>query len=238
MSLLMFVQFNNHNMASPISYPREVVQGRFVLQFTLKKLRIMKRERKQRIGRILILAATVLISTLAANAQNIRKNSAFIVKVSGSSNLHDWTMEAKNGVIEASLNLASNVSYLAGIQSLTFNLPVKNLKSTEGSLMDTRAYDALKADKYANISFKLLSATPFANEFNKSQFKVVGELTICGVTKQIGMVAHATKNADGTVTITGQQKLKMTQFNIRPPSFMFGALKVTDNLTIDYIVRL
>lgn len=198
----------------------------------------MKRERNLRIGRFILLAAVALISTLAANAQNVRKNTAFIVKVKGSSNLHDWVMEAKNGTIEANLNLASNVSYLAGIQSLSFNLPVKNLKSTEGNLMDTRAYDALKAEKYPNISFKLLSATPTSNTANKSIFKVTGELTISGATKQIEMTANATKNADGSVIITGSQNLKLTQFGIKPPSFMFGALKVADNLTIDYTVRL
>jgi len=93
----------------------------------------MKRERNLRIGRFLFLAVIALISTFATNAQNIRKNTAFIIKVKGSSNLHDWTMEAKNGTIEANLNLASNVSYLAGIQSLSFSVPVKNLKSTEGN---------------------------------------------------------------------------------------------------------
>jgi pectate lyase len=198
----------------------------------------MKRERNTRIVRLIILAAVALVSTFATNAQTVRKNTAFIIKVKGSSNLHDWTMEAKNGTIEANLNLASNVSYLAGIQSLNFSLPVKNLKSTEGSLMDSRAYDAIKADKYPTISFALLTATPESNQGNKSQFKVTGNLTICGVTKPIEMVATATKNSDGSVIITGSQNIKMTQFNVRPPSFMFGALKVTDNLTIDYAVRL
>ena len=198
----------------------------------------MKRERNMRISRFILLAVVALISTFAANAQNVRKNTAFIVKVKGSSNLHDWVMEAKSGTIEANLNLASNVSYLAGIQSLSFNLPVKNLKSEEGNLMNTRAYDALKAEKYPNISFKLLSATPTSNSANKSTFKVTGELTISGTTKQIEMTANATKNADGSVIITGSENLKMTQFGIKPPSYMFGALKVTDNLTIDYTVRL
>ena len=198
----------------------------------------MKRERNLRIGRFLILAAIALVSTFATNAQTVRKNSAFIVKVNGSSNLHDWTMEAKSGNIEASLNLASNVTYLAGIQSLTFTLPVKNLKSTEGSTMDNRAYDALKADKNPNITFALLTATPVSPQANKSQYKVTGNLTIAGVTKPIEMLASSTKNADGSVIITGEQQLKFTQFGLKPPSFMFGALKVTDNLKISYTVRL
>jgi polyisoprenoid-binding protein YceI len=116
-------------------------------------------------------------------------------------------------------------------------MPVKNLNS-ESSLMDSRSHDALKADKFPTINFKLVSATPVSNQNNKSQFKVVGHLTICGVTRQLTMMANAQKNADGTVTVTGQQKLKMTEFNVRPPSFMFGALKVGDNLTIDYTVKL
>lgn len=198
----------------------------------------MKTKDNLRLIRVLFIATAALVSTIGANAQNIRKNSAFIIKVSGSSNLHDWTMDAKNGTIEANLNLASNVSYLAGIQSLSFTLPVKNLKSTEGSLMDSRAYDALKESKFPNITFNLLSATPTSTQNNKSQFKVTGQLTICGVTRQIDMVANSTKNADGSVIITGEQKIKMTQFNVRPPSFMFGALKVTDDLTINYTVRL
>jgi hypothetical protein len=198
----------------------------------------MKRERNTRIGRFLILAAVALVSTFATNAQTVRKNSAFIVKVNGSSNLHDWTMEAKSGNIEANLNLASNVTYLAGIQSLTFTLPVKNLKSTEGSTMDNRAYDALKADKNPNITFNLLTATPVSPQANKSQYKVTGNLTIAGVTKPIEMLANSTKNADGSVIITGEQQLKFTQFGLKPPSFMFGALKVTDNLKISYTVRL
>jgi hypothetical protein len=197
----------------------------------------MKRERNTRMS-FLILAAVALVSTFATNAQTVRKNSAFIVKVNGSSNLHDWTMEAKSGNIEASLNLASNVTYLAGIQSLTFTLPVKNLKSTEGSTMDNRAYDALKADKNPNITFALLTATPVSPQANKSQYKVTGNLTIAGVTKPIEMLASSTKNADGSVIITGEQQLKFTQFGLKPPSFMFGALKVTDNLKISYTVRL
>jgi polyisoprenoid-binding protein YceI len=196
----------------------------------------MRTNKNLRVIRILIIAAVALVSTLT-NAQNIRKNTAFTIKVSGSSNLHDWTMEATNGSIQANLNLASNITYLAGIQSLSFNLPVKNLKS-ESSLMDSRAYDAFKADKYPNISFNLLTATPVSTQGNKSQFKVTGQLSICGVTRQIEMIATAQKAADGSVLITGQQKIKMTQYNVRPPSFMFGALKVTDDLTIDYTVRL
>lgn len=189
------------------------------------------------LGRILFIAIAAFM-TLAASAQTVRKTSSFQIKLNGTSNLHDWTMNASSGTIEANLNMASNVSYLAGIQSLTFTMPVKSLKSTEGSLMDSRAYDALKAEKYTTMTFKLLSATPASTTGNKTQFNVAGLLTIAGVTKQVHMSAVAVRNADGSIVISGNQKLKMTDFGIKPPSFMFGALRTGDNLSIDYTVRL
>lgn len=198
----------------------------------------MKTENSLRFGRTIIIAAVALMAATITNAQVIRKTSSFAIKLSGTSNLHDWVMNGKSGSIEANLNMASNVNYLAGIQSLTFTMPVKSLKSTEGSLMDSRAYDALKEEKYHNITFKLLSATPANTQANKTQFQVTGLLTISGVTKQINMTANAVRNADGSIIISGQQKLKMTDFGIKPPSFMFGALRTGDNLTIDYTVHL
>ena len=183
----------------------------------------------------LFILATITLFAGVANAQSVRKNSTFDIKVTGTSNLHDWTMNAKSGSIDANLNTTG--SYLAGIQSLNFSMPVKNMKS-ESSLMDSRAYDALKAGKFPTISFKLISATPVNPQGNKAQYKVTGQLSIAGATKDIVMIANSQKNADGGVIFTGTQKIKFSQFGLKAPSFMFGALKVGDDVTVEYKVNL
>jgi len=63
-------------------------------------------------------------------------------------------------------------------------------------------------------------------------------LTIAGVTKQVTLQGKITENADGSATITGSRKIKMSEFGITPPSFMLGALKVGDEVTVEYTLKL
>jgi hypothetical protein len=44
-------------------------------------------------------------------------------------------------------------------------------------------------------------------------------------------------NPDKTITITGAQKIKMSEFGVKPPTFMLGALKVGDVVTVEYNLK-
>jgi polyisoprenoid-binding protein YceI len=62
-----------------------------------------------------------------------------------------------------------------------------------------------------------------------------GNLTISGVTKQVQLTFKAT--VDGTkVTLTGETELKMTTYNVEPPTALLGTVKTGDALTIKYKV--
>jgi hypothetical protein len=37
--------------------------------------------------------------------------------------------------------------------------------------------------------------------------------------------------------ISGSKKIRMTEFGVKPPSFMLGALKVGDEVTVEYTAR-
>ena len=54
--------------------------------------------------------------------------------------MHDWTMTS------SSANFSGTINGNA-ITNVKFSMPVKNLKSTKGKMMDNKVYDALKADK-------------------------------------------------------------------------------------------
>jgi polyisoprenoid-binding protein YceI len=90
----------------------------------------------------------------------------------------------------------------------------------------------LKAEKFPNITFKLVSASA-----SGAQMNLVGQLTISGNTRDITLVANTRKNTDGTQVITGTKKIKMTEWGINPPKYMLGMMKVYDDLTINYSVR-
>ncbi|HEV7331537.1 MAG TPA: YceI family protein [Flavisolibacter sp.] len=181
--------------------------------------------------RLLLIAATALLVTTQLNAQNIKKSFSYDITLLGNSNIHKWTMKSSGSNLEANLNLDPSTKQLEGIQPLTFNMPVKSLKSDE-SLLNSRAYDALKADKFPHIVFKLLSATP-----SGSQMTMRGQLTISGNTRDITLVANSQKTADGNYILSGTKNIKFSEFGLSAPKYMMGVMKVYDDLTINYNVR-
>ena len=150
----------------------------------------------------------------------------------GTSTLHDWSMTAKQLQGSAQFNL-SDKGELISVSALTFTLPVHNLKGEKESMNDN-AYDALKADQYKNITFVMTSSKVDAKGGNKYEIRANGNLTIAGVTRQIVMDVAAQVNADGTVACTGTQALKMSDYNVERPSFMFGAMKTGNDLKLSY----
>lgn len=191
----------------------------------------MKKNFFQQTIRIFFIAATALLVTGQLNAQSTKKSFSYDITLLGNSNIHKWTMKSHGSNLEASFNLDPSTKQLEGIQPLTFNMPVKSLKSDE-NLLNTRAYDALKADKFPNIVFKLLSATP-----NGSQMTMKGQLTISGNTRDITLVANSQKAADGSYILSGTKNIKFSEFGLSAPKYMMGVMKVYDDLTINYNVR-
>jgi hypothetical protein len=154
------------------------------------------------------------------------------IKVLGTSNLHDWDMNAESFTCEGNFIVKGGV--LKDISSLSFVLPVVNLKSKE-SLMDKRAYKALKSDEFSKITFKLTEAT--VNNAQKT-IAVTGNLNIAGVTHLIKLQSTYMVNADESITCKGSKAIKMSDYNIKAPSFMLGALKTGDPITIEILLKL
>lgn len=156
------------------------------------------------------------------------------MKLSGTSTLHKWEMNASVFSSKASFDFkpGSNKE-LASLKSLTFSLEVANLSSGEKGL-DKNAYKALKTKDFKNIEYKLTSVTISPESGDKYLLKTHGALTIAGVTKEIMMDVHCLVNSDGTITCTGTETLNMTDYQVKPPTFMLGAMKTGDALTLDF----
>jgi polyisoprenoid-binding protein YceI len=143
-------------------------------------------------------------------------------------------MEAQNPTAEALFStLASDEDIPKSLNSLSFSVGAKSLKSDRTS-MDNRTYKTIKADTYPKITFKLVSSVITPVRKNVFLIKATGTLTIAGTSKTILMQVNGSMNGDNSITCSGQQKIKLTDFNIQPPSFMMGAMKVGDDLTIQY----
>ncbi|BAU51995.1 YceI family protein [Mucilaginibacter gotjawali] len=153
------------------------------------------------------------------------------IKVLGSSNIHEWNMTATG--IESQGQFKFEGGQLQALTSFGLVAEAKSLKS-ESTSMDGRCYKTIKADQYPKITFKLSSATVTAVQKNKYTIKASGELTISGSTQPVVLTVTAVVNPDNTITCTGAQKIKLTDYKIDPPTFLLGAMKVYNDLTIQY----
>ena len=157
------------------------------------------------------------------------------IKLNGTSNLHDWEMKAVSGASAASFVVTNGK--VISLSKLNFLLPVKNLKSGKSG-MDNNTYKTLKTDVNPNISFVLTSATVVSTGGNNYKLTCQGKMSIAGKTNQTELAATGTYNpADKSFTITGLKKMKMTDYDVKPPTALLGTIKTGNEITISYNLK-
>ena len=153
-----------------------------------------------------------------------------LVRIEGSANVHDWTMEGTliSGYLEVPVGvvLDSSLAEVAGatggkvIAHAEVAIPVNSVKNGKYDAMDEVMLEAMGAKDYPRINFHLTemtlkqphtAGTPF-------QFDAKGKLSLHGVTNKISMPV--------TIESVDKMKLKvigaavpvnMTDYKIRPP---------------------
>jgi len=162
--------------------------------------------------------------------------SNFSLAIKGTSNLHDWQSTANEVRADGSVSIAAGV--LKSINSLSVEIPVKTIKSTKGSIMDNKTYDALKANSNPNIQYKLENVTDLNSRAGAYDINTTGYLTIAGVTQKIDMYVQGKVGGDGSITFSGSKKLKMTDYKIKPPTALMGTMTTGDEIEIVFQVTL
>ena len=161
-----------------------------------------------------MLLAFGLFSGLVS-AQKISSNNVKTT-VAGTSTLHDWTMTSTSGTFSGTVSGNS-------INDVKYTMGSKTLKSGKGA-MDTNAYKAMQADKYPNITFS-------ATSVNVGKGTLSGKLTVGNVTKSVSFPVTVAKTGT-SYTITGTESIKMTDYGVKPPSFMMNTVKTGDDIKI------
>ena len=152
------------------------------------------------------------------------------VIIAGTSTMHDWTMESKQSNYTATFEINADGTP-AKLNSVSLVIPAESLKSKENA-MDKNAYKSLKTDKYKEITFQLTSS-----KITGKTITCTGNLTISGTTKPVDVdVTYEVVN--GALVCKASKKIKMTDFKVEPPTFMFGAIKTGDEITVSFNVTL
>jgi polyisoprenoid-binding protein YceI len=188
---------------------------------TLKQLKLV-------FASLLVMAFSTQISV----AQSYQlDNASSKLKVDGTSNIHDWQINAENQ--QGKLSVEFENGKLVELQQLDFIVMAESLKSGKGS-MDKNTYKALNTGKYKQIVFKLTKVKSInCSASNSCKVAVTGNLTIAGTTKPIDLTFEL-NNGESRITLSGSKTIKMTDFGVEPPTAMFGTITTGDALDIKF----
>jgi polyisoprenoid-binding protein YceI len=162
-------------------------------------------------------------------------NEASTMTVYGTSNVRDWTMDVTQ--IDGSVALDTASDELPSIREIRVTVPVEHMVS-EKDRLQRHAHEALEKEDYPTITFTASDVQVAAADADSFSVTANGDLTISGDTHAIELTAKGFQQEDGTLTVRGEQKLKLSTFDVERPSLMFGAIKVDDGIRIGFDVAL
>lgn len=172
----------------------------------------------------------VLPNVQAQEAKVVLSESKVVVF--GTSNVHDWTVEAKAMNGTANYTVESNV--LKAIPKLNFSVEVEQLKSGKKG-MDENTYKALKSKSFKTIDYALVKVNSITASGTNYTIETSGDLTIAGVTKRVNIIFTAAISGKKMI-LTGKYKIDMTSFNVEPPKALMGTIKTGKDVTVDFKV--
>ncbi len=142
--------------------------------------------------------------------------------VDGTSTLHDWTVTANT--CSGSLVVEANV-----FKEISFDVEVASVISTRGATMDKKTHNALKKEEHPKVMF---SATDITFSVGDNQ-SISGKMNVAGVEKDVSISASV-NNSESSVQITGNYKITLQDYNMDPPTAMFGTIVVGDDVTVNF----
>lgn len=175
---------------------------------------------------LLLLALMTAVPVRGQDAYRLDPGSRLWVE--GTSNKSDWTVHAK------ALNGTVRLGTANAIDGVTLTVPADQILSDKSAIMDRLMHNALQVAEHPSIAYELVSATVEPAAGDAFTVQTQGRLTIAGETRTITFPVTGERLANGQVRFRGSHPVKMTDYGLKPPVAMFGALRTADDVTVHF----
>jgi hypothetical protein len=118
------------------------------------------------------------------------------------------------------------------MQKADVNIPVRRLK-TENKYMYSDFLALLKEPEYPYISIGIDENSLQSENESSPVISPIVDITIAGITNQYTIKCDV-ENEFSSKMIKGETKIRLTDFNIQPPTKMLGLVKVKDEIDINF----
>ncbi len=159
------------------------------------------------------------------------------ISIEGTSTFHDWT--AKVGEFSGTLSLSKSFDATKdnklSVEKVDLAFQAESIDGGRGAAMNKKIKGALKSTEHPAITFSIAESQVLKLVDGKLQ--VAGALQMAGVAKEVTLELEAKPNEQGMMAFTAKYPMKLSTFEIEPPSAMFGQIVTGDDITIVFDLR-
>jgi hypothetical protein len=188
----------------------------------------IKRNMKQLLY-ILVLSTALNSYAKGSGTINYKELIVSYINIYGRTNVNSFEFYLNNDSESSSVGVDQTIGTT---QNLDVNIPVKRLK-TENEYMYSDFLALLKEPEYPYISIGFDETSIQIENENSPDVAPVVAITIAGVTNQYTIKCDV-EDIFTNKMIKGATKIKLTDFNIQPPTKMLGLVKVKDEIDINF----
>jgi polyisoprenoid-binding protein YceI len=95
-------------------------------------------------------------------------------------------------------------------------------------IMETTFDDMLAVKKYPSMTFSSSTIRPLGGD----NYEASGTLTIRDLAKPVTVMVHL----DPQLRLTGSAKIRLTDYKLKPPSAILGAIGTKDEMTLNFTI--
>jgi polyisoprenoid-binding protein YceI len=184
-------------------------------------------------------AALLLIAATPAGSGTLTLREGSRLWFDGTSSIRSWSCSADK--IDAQLSSPDDAvitntldgKKVAGTVQVDF--PVSKLECKNGT-MNEHMGKALKTKQFSNIRFTMQSYEVAKGSAVTGTLQ--GTLELSGKTLPISVPVTFGTAADGGMRVTGKVPVKMTDWEVKPPTLMMGTIKVGPVVTVNFDLQL
>lgn len=183
--------------------------------------------------RILIIAI-FLILPLTGISQVSYQIKTHEITIDGTSNLQSWSADVKD--VNGSFELTLEDGKIVGIDKVDLSIDATSIEGSEGRRMNKKIYESLKTSSHPNVKYELRDILSLYENPGTARITALGVLTIAGVSRIIEIKPVGRVLPNGDIEFKGTETIDMTNYNIDPPTAMFGVLRTGDEVEVTYRV--
>jgi hypothetical protein len=120
-----------------------------------------------------------------------------------------------------------------GLKGLELGVPLSTLHSKKGSTLDKNLLKTLKAEQNPEITFHVTQAKVGGATGDSIKVSADGMLRVAGRERPITVAGRLVRSEAG-VWLNGSHGLRMSEYDVKPPTMMLGTLKVHDSVTVHF----